>query len=74
MPIYTIYRWLYRHRCGKDEQNPLTVRIFNVEYGMVHTQFLDMCMSSQSTAEGIFTKMQEALKKHEISMAELCRS
>ena len=33
---------------------------------MVHTKFLDMCMSSQSTAEGIFTKMQEALQKHEI--------
>ena len=51
---------------GVVKMNPLTVRIFNVEYGMVHTQFLDMCMSSQSTAEGIFTKMQEALQKHEI--------
>ena len=51
---------------GVVKMNPLTVGIFNVEYCMVHTQFLDMCMSSQSTAEGIFTKMQEALLKHEI--------
>ena len=51
---------------GVEKMNPLTVRIFNAEYGMVHTQFLDMCMSSQSTAEGIFTKMEEALQKHEI--------
>ena len=38
---------------GVEKMNPFTVRIFNAEYGMVYTQLLDMCMSSQSTAEGI---------------------
>lgn len=52
---------------GVEKMNPLTVRIINAESGMVHTQFLDMCLSSQSTAEGIFSKMQDALQKHEIS-------
>lgn len=52
---------------GREKMNPLTVRIFNSQSGMVHTQFLDMCMSSESTAEGIFQKMQAALEKHEIS-------
>ena len=51
---------------GVEKMNPLTVRIFNAEYGMVHTLYLDMCMYSQSTAEGIFTKMEDALQKHEI--------
>lgn len=52
---------------GVEKMNPLTVRILNTQNGMVHSQFLDMCMSSQSTAEGIFQKMQDALQKHEIS-------
>jgi hypothetical protein len=30
------------------------------------TQFLDMCMSYLSTAEGIFCKMKEVLDKHNI--------
>ena len=52
---------------GVEKMNPLTVRIINAESGMVHTHFLDMCMSSRSTAEGIFSKMQDALQKHQIS-------
>ena len=52
---------------GVEKMNPLTVRIINADSGMVHTQFLDMCMSSQSTAEGIFSKMQGTLDKHAIS-------
>lgn len=47
--------------------NPLTVCTVNTQLnGVVHTQFLDMCISSRSTAEGIFSKMQEALEKHDI--------
>ena len=48
--------------------NLLTVRIINTDTGMVHTQFLDMCLSL-STAEGNFSKMQGALNfdKYEIS-------
>ena len=52
---------------GVEKMNPLTVRIFNVKRGIVHTQFLDMCLSSLSTAEGLFSKMQDVLLKHEIS-------
>ena len=51
---------------GVEKMNPLTVRIFDPDCGSVTTHFLDMCMSSSSTAEGIFSKMQEALSKHNI--------
>ena len=40
---------------GVEKMNALTIRIFDGNRGMVSTQFLDMCMSSSSTAEGIFT-------------------
>ena len=33
------------------KMNPLTVKIVDVSQGVVNTQFLDMCMSSVSTAE-----------------------
>ena len=51
---------------GVEKMNPLTVRVINADSGMVHTQFLDMCLSL-STAEGIFSKMQDALDKYESS-------
>ena len=44
-----------------------TVRLFNTDYGIVTTQFLDMCLSSSSIAEGIFLKIKEALSKYNIS-------
>ena len=50
-----------------EKMNPLTVRIFDVEKHLVHTHLLDMCMSSVSTAEAIFSKMQDALSKYGIS-------
>ena len=37
--------------------NPLTVRIFDTRGNVVNTQFLDMCMTSSSTAAEIYTKM-----------------
>lgn len=49
-----------------EKMNPLTVRILT-DSGIVHTELLDMCMSSDSTAEGIFSKMQDAFNKHKIS-------
>jgi hypothetical protein len=52
---------------GVEKMNPLTVRFFDNINGMVTTQFLDMCMASSSTADGIFSKMQEALSKYDIS-------
>ena len=51
---------------GIEKMNPLTIRVYDDSRGIVHTQILDMCMSSDATAEGIFSKMQEALEKHEI--------
>ena len=48
------------------KMNPSTVCIFDSDHGVVTTQFLNMCMSSSSTAAGIFSKMQETLSKHEI--------
>ena len=50
-----------------EKMNPLTVRIFDVNCRNVRTQFLDMCMSSSSTAEGIFSKMDGAFTTHHIS-------
>ena len=50
-----------------EKMNPLTVRVFDTNRGSVCTQFLDMCMSSSSTAEGIFSKMQDAFTAHSIS-------
>ena len=52
---------------GIEKMNPLTIRTYNDSCGIVQTQFLNMCMSSDSTAEGTFCKMQEALDKHGIS-------
>ena len=50
---------------GVEKMNPLTIRTFD-KCGMVTTHFLDMCLSSSSTAEGIFSKMEEVLTKHSI--------
>ena len=50
---------------GIEKMNPLTVRIF--DNATVSTQFLDMCMSSSATAEGIFSKIEGVLSKHSIS-------
>ena len=58
---------------GVEEMNPLTVRVIDAQIGIVHTQFLDMFMSSLSTAEGIFSKMQDALSKHEITWRNCVR-
>ena len=38
---------------GIEKMNPLTIRFCDVSASKVVTQFLDMCMSSSSTAEGI---------------------
>ena len=52
---------------GLEKMYPLTVHIFDVNGG-VATQFLDMCCSSLSTAEGIFTTMKQAIEKHGVSL------
>lgn len=47
---------------------------FNTDIGMVHTQFLDMCMCSVATAKGIISKVKSVLINHEYIMDKLCRS
>ena len=51
---------------GIEKMNPLTVRIFDINDGITSTRFLDMCMSSSSTPEGIFAKVQQVLTTHSI--------
>ena len=50
-----------------EKMNPLTIKIFKVACGNVRTQFLDMWMSSSSTAQGIFSKMDDTFTAHDIS-------
>ena len=50
-----------------EKMNPLIVRVFDIDHGCVCAQFLDMCMSSLSTAERIFLKMQDAFTRHGIA-------
>lgn len=46
--------------------NPFTVRIFDTNRGCVTTRFLDMCLTSASTAEAIFSKIDETMEKFDI--------
>lgn len=53
--------------CGK--MNPLTVRIYDSDLNKVVHRFLDMCPTSEQScgsAETIFNKMNEALRKNDI--------
>ena len=52
---------------GLKKMNPLTVRIFDVNQGRVVSQILDMCLTSSSTAEAIFTKINSTLENFDIS-------
>ena len=51
---------------GLQKMNPLTVRIFDVNRVKVSTQLLDMCLTSSSTAESIFTKINDVLRNFEV--------
>ena len=50
-----------------EKMNPMTIRIFDINRGSVTAQFLDMCMASSSSAEGIFTRMNEVLQNNSIT-------
>lgn len=50
-----------------EKMKTLTVRIFYINCRYVSTQFLYMCMSSSSTAEGIFSRMQHTFTTHSVS-------
>ena len=46
--------------------NPLTVRYFDVNRNRVATQLLDICLTSDSTADAIFTIINDTLKSYDI--------
>lgn len=46
---------------GLKKMNPLTVQIYDVNLKRVKTSFLDMCLSSGSTAEMLFHGIDECL-------------
>ena len=46
---------------GLQKMNPLTVSSRDADRGRVMTQLLDMCLTTGSTAEAIYTKINEAL-------------
>eukprot|EP00057_Strongylocentrotus_purpuratus_P019851 XP_011674325.1 PREDICTED: uncharacterized protein LOC105443158 [Strongylocentrotus purpuratus] len=53
---------------GLEKMNPLTVKLFDINQGVVY-RFLDMCTTSGSaaaTAQTIFSKMDEVFSKEEI--------
>ena len=50
---------------GLQKMNPLTVRI-DTNRGCVTTPFLDMCLTSASTAEAIFSKIDETIQNFDI--------
>ena len=52
---------------GVEKMNPMTIRIFDINRGSATARFLDMCMASSSSAEGIFTRMNEVLQNNSIT-------
>lgn len=51
---------------GLKKMNPLTVQIYDVNLKRVKTSFLDMRLSSGSTAEMLFQGIDECLAGHRI--------
>ena len=49
---------------GIEKMNPITVRIFDKS---VQVNFLDMCMASLCTAEGLFSAVEEVFAKNSLS-------
>ena len=52
---------------GLSKMNPVTVRLFDINQHKVVTQFLDMCLSTSSTADGIFTSIDNVFVQNELS-------
>jgi hypothetical protein len=46
---------------GLEKMHPLTIRIYDICSGKIVTQFLDTCTSTSSTAEAIYTVMDDRL-------------
>ena len=51
---------------GLKKMNPVTVRLFDINQHMVVNQFLDMCLSSSSDADGIFAAIDKAFANNGI--------
>ena len=51
---------------GLKKMNPVTVRLFDMNQHMVVNQFLDMCLSSSSDADGIFAAIDKAFANNGI--------
>lgn len=47
---------------GLQKMNPLTVRYFDINRNKVTSQLLDMCLTSSSTAEAIYSKIYDTLR------------
>ena len=52
---------------GLQKINPVTVRLFDINQHKVVTKFYDMCPSTSSTAVGIFTAINTAMMKNNIT-------
>ena len=53
---------------GLSKMNPVTVRLFDINQHKVVTQFLaGMCLSTSSTADGIFTSIDNVFVQNELS-------
>ena len=52
---------------GICKMNPITIRLFDINQHKVVTQFLDMCLSTSSTANGIFTSIDNAFEQNKLS-------
>ena len=59
---------------GLKKMNPLTVQTYDVNLKRVKTGFLDMCLSSGSTAEILFQGIDECLASHRIPCVSSSRT
>lgn len=58
---------------GLQKMNPVTIRIFDEEHGVVATRFLDMCLTpgtASATADSIFNAVDEALESRQIPWSQ----
>ena len=51
---------------GLKKMNPVTVRLFDTNQHMVVNQFLEICLSSSSDADGIFAAIDKAFANNGI--------
>ena len=58
---------------GLQKMNPVTIRIFDEEHGIVATHFLDMCLTSGTglaTSGAIFDAIDGALQSRQIPWSQ----